>query len=65
MDYKQYIAKKLNIEGVSADEIASFITATPSQDMGDYALPCFRFAKALRKPPVVIAQDLASAFEMD
>ena len=65
MDYKQYIAEKLNIEGVSAEEISSFITATPSQDMGDYALPCFRFAKALRKPPVVIAQDLASAFETD
>ena len=65
MDYKQYIAEKLKIEGVSAQEIASYITATPSQDMGDYALPCFRFAKALRKAPVVIAQDLASAFEID
>lgn len=65
MDYKQYIASKLNIDGVSAEEIASFITPTPSQDMGDYALPCFRFAKALRKAPVIIAQDLAAAFETD
>lgn len=65
MDYKQYIANKIKIEGVSAEEIASFITATPSQDMGDYALPCFRFAKALRKAPIVIAQDLASSFELD
>ena len=65
MDYKQYIANKLKIEGVSAVEIASFITATPSQDMGDYALPCFRFAKALRKAPVIIAQDLQATFETD
>ena len=65
MDYKQYIANKLKIEGVSAEEIASFITATPSQDMGDYALPCFRFAKAMRKAPVVIAEQLASEFETD
>lgn len=65
MDYKQYIAEKLHIEGVSAEEIASFITATPSQDMGDYALPCFRFAKALRKAPVIIAQELASTFATD
>ena len=65
MDYKQYIAQKLNIDGASAEEIASFITATPSQDMGDYALPCFRFAKTLRKSPVIIAQELASSFETD
>ena len=49
MDYKKHIAQKLHIEGVSSEEIESFITATPSQDMGDYALPCFRFAKTLRK----------------
>ena len=65
MNYKQHIANKLNIDGVSAEEIASFITATPSQDMGDYALPCFRFAKALRKSPVMIAEDLAKSFETD
>ena len=65
MDYKKYIAEKLNIEGISSEEIASYITATPSQDMGDYALPCFRFAKALRKPPVAIAEDLKSSFVLD
>ncbi len=65
MNYKQHIANKLNIDGVSAEEIASFITAPPSQDMGDYALPCFRFAKALRKSPVMIAEDLAKSFETD
>ncbi len=65
MDYKKYIAEKLKIEGVSAEEISSFIASTPSQDMGDYALPCFRFAKALRKAPVSIAQDLAASFETD
>ncbi|MBR3863724.1 MAG: arginine--tRNA ligase [Clostridia bacterium] len=65
MDYKKYIAEKLNIEGVSSEEIASFITPTPSQDMGDYALPCFRFAKVLRKPPVVIAEDLKANFVLD
>lgn len=65
MDYKKHIAEKLNIEGVSSEEIASFITPTPSQDMGDYALPCFRFAKALRKSPVVIAEELSKNFTLD
>ena len=65
MDYKTHIAEKLKIEGVSTEEIASFITATPSQDMGDYALPCFRFAKVMRKSPVMIAEQLASEFNTD
>lgn len=65
MNYKNYIAQKLNVEGVSAEEIAELITSTPSQDMGDFALPCFRFAKALRKAPVIIAQELAANFATD
>ncbi len=65
MDYKTHIAQKLKIDGVSTEEIAGFITATPSQDMGDYALPCFRFAKTMRKAPVIIAEQLASEFETD
>ena len=65
MDYKKHIAQKLHIEGVSSEEIESFITATPSQDMGDFALPCFRFAKAMRLAPVLIAERLKEQFELD
>lgn len=65
MDYKNYIANKISVNGISADEIAGFLAATPSQDMGDYALPCFRFAKILKKPPVLIAEELKNAFETD
>ncbi|MBQ8197478.1 MAG: arginine--tRNA ligase [Clostridia bacterium] len=65
MDYKSYIATKLNINGVSQEEIASFIEVPPTADMGDYALPCFKLAKIMRMPPVKIAQDLATAFSCD
>lgn len=65
MDYKKYIAEKINIDGVCSEEIAGFISAPPTQDMGDYALPCFRFAKALRKSPAVIAEELAAKFATD
>ncbi len=65
MNYKSYIAKKLNVEGFSEEEIASWITPTPSQDMGDYALPCFRFAKSLKKSPALIAEDFAASFSAD
>ena len=60
MDYKKYIADKINVAGVGSDEIASSITLPPNSQMGDYALPCFKFAKVLRKSPVAIAEGLAA-----
>lgn len=65
MDYKKYIAQKINVEGVSAEEIEAGIAIPPDTAMGDYALPCFKFAKALRKSPVVIATELASSIATD
>ncbi len=32
---------------------------TPLNNLGDFALPCFQFAKILKKPPQVIAEDIA------
>lgn len=65
MDYKKYIAEKIDIEGVTKEEICSLIAQPPTSEMGDYALPCFRFAKALRKSPVVIAEELKETFSTD
>ncbi len=65
MDYKSYIAKKLNIEGVDENTIASFLEVPPTSDMGDFALPCFKLAKILRSSPVKIAEDLANGFAVD
>lgn len=65
MDYKKYIADKLNIEGISREELAQTIALPPNSEMGDYALPCFKLAKIMRKSPVVLAQQLASGFECD
>ena len=65
MDYKKYISEKIKIDGVTSEEIAGYISAPPSQEMGDYALPCFRFAKALRKSPVIIANELKEVFPTD
>ena len=65
MDYKKYIASKLTIENVSEEEIASFIEVPPTKEVGDYALPCFRFSKIMRKSPVVIANELKETFTCD
>ncbi len=65
MDYKRYIAKHLTIEGISEEEIAEAVAVPPNTDMGDYALPCFKFAKFMRKSPVQIAEDLKNAYPAD
>ena len=65
MDYKAYIANRIKVEGVPSEEIALAIAVPPDTSLGDYALPCFKFAKALRKPPVKIAEELAASYVTD
>ena len=65
MDYRNYIAQRLHVEGLSTEEIAENIAVPPDTSLGDYALPCFKFAKAMRKSPVLIAQELAASYPTD
>ena len=65
MDYRTYIAEKLKIGTLSTEEVASMLEVPPTSDMGDYALPCFRLAKTLRKAPPIIAETLKNNFTED
>jgi len=65
MDYKKYIAEKINVEGVTKEELYDLIALPPNLEMGDYALPCFKFAKVLRKSPVMIAESLKNEIATD
>lgn len=65
MDYKQYIVEKLRVEGVTKEELYDLIALPPNTEMGDYALPCFKLAKLLRKSPVMIAEDLKNSIMSD
>ena len=65
MDYKKYIADKLTVEGVTSEEIYELLALPPNTEMGDYALPCFKFAKILRKSPVMIAESLKDTVKTD
>ncbi|MGN0824629.1 MAG: arginine--tRNA ligase [Candidatus Coproplasma sp.] len=65
MNYKEYIAKKIIECGLPDDGIEENIAVPPNTDMGDYALPCFKFAKVMRKSPVAIAQELAEKITPD
>jgi len=65
MDRNAQIASLIDIEGVSREEIAALLTAPKDLAFADVALPCFRFAKALRKSPVDIAKELAEKISED
>ncbi len=69
MDYRKYISEKLKAGGIadaiSEAEIYEALALPPTSEMGDYALPCFRFAKVFRKSPALIAEELKGKISPD
>lgn len=67
ISYREKIADILapQIEGLEKDEIMSMIETPADIKMGDYAFPCFKLAKLLRKAPPVIAKSIAEAIGGD
>ena len=64
MDYKQAIADTISkASGLSAQELLPLIEIPADTAMGDYAFPCFKLAKELRKAPPMIAADLSAKLE--
>jgi hypothetical protein len=65
IDFKKEIAEIIakNLEGLTEDEIKSMIEIPQDQFMGDYAFPCFRLAKTMRKAPNLIAAELAEKLQ--
>ena len=50
---------------LAAAEIAQALEIPPSVEMGDYAFPCFRLSKTLRKSPMMISDALAAEIHAD
>ncbi|MTI56455.1 arginine--tRNA ligase [Geosporobacter ferrireducens] len=63
INFKKEIADLLSqkIESMSEKEISDLIEMPPNPQMGDFAFPCFKLAKAFRKAPDQIAQELAES----
>ncbi len=58
-DFKKQIAEIIKIEGISYGEVYSSLIPCADAQMGDYALPCFRFSKQFKSAPQLIAQNIA------
>ncbi len=67
IDYREKIADALQpaMEGISREEILEMIETPADSKMGDYALPCFKLAKVLRKAPPMIAKGIAESIADD
>jgi len=60
MDFRSQIVTWLAGQtGLKRDQIDAWIEIPPQPALGDYAFPCFRLAKHLRRAPVKIAEELA------
>lgn len=61
VNYKEKIARILNeaVEGMEREDLQNLIEIPADNKMGDYAFPCFKLAKVLRKAPPMIAKDIA------
>jgi arginyl-tRNA synthetase len=59
MDYKMLVAERIKEHvDLELNLIERLIEIPPRSEMGDYAFPCFQLSKALRKAPVMIAEEL-------
>lgn len=66
IDFKEQISKAIEkVINVDYTELETFIEEPKDQENGDYAFPCFRLAKELRKSPQMIAQEISQNIEID
>ena len=66
VNFKQEIAKEIaEVTNLDSKELENYIEIPPNSDLGDYAFPCFKLAKELRKAPPIIASEIKEKLEID
>ena len=66
INYKNVIANEIaKVLKIDVTEIEKSIEKPKGVGNGDYAFPCFRLAKELRKAPPMIAEDIKTKIELD
>ena len=63
IDYRKSIAELIapHTGGMSREEIEGMLETPADSSKGDYAFPCFKLAKTMRKAPPLIAASIAEA----
>ena len=66
INFKHEIAKEISkIVNIDTEELVSFIEVPKESNHGDYAFPCFRLAKELKKAPPMIANEIKEKIEIN
>ena len=65
IDFKDKIAEEISkVLELTKEELKEYIEIPKDTKMGDYALPCFKLAKEMKKSPVIIANEIKEKIEM-
>ncbi len=63
-NFKKELASKIaQATNLNEKELESYIEIPKDSKMGDYAFPCFRLAKELKKEPPIIAQEISEKIQ--
>ena len=54
---------KDKVTDMELEDIINLIEQPPKPELGDFAFPCFRLAKVMRKAPQMIAQEICDSIE--
>ena len=66
INFKQKIAQSVaKTTNLNEKELETYIESPKDSKNGDYAFPCFRLAKELKKAPPVIASEIKEKIEID
>lgn len=66
ISFKNEIAKAIaEVTNLDVEELKTYIEIPPNSDLGDYAFPCFKLAKALKKTPQIIAIEIKDNIKLD
>ena len=65
IDFKDKIAEETSkVLELTKEELKEYIEIPKDTKMGDYALPCFKLAKEMKKSPVIIANEIKEKIEL-
>ena len=66
LNFKTKIAEAIaKVTNIKQEELETYIETPKDANNGDYAFPCFRLAKELRKAPQMIANEIKEKIEID
>lgn len=66
LDFKREIAMSIaKVVELNIEELKTFVEVPKDSVNGDYAFPCFKLAKELKKSPMIIANEIKEKIELN